>query len=149
MRKNSSTCLLIERNANCYTLFNQYIICSFQSNLISHTCLEDIINLPQSIKDAMYTELYFYHYEPNIAASLKNSRVWDFLLANNRTDLLKLWIDLNYDESENSIVSSDEHRSDIQLLLANLKITDAMVDSVESSNGMLPINNLILNYLSR
>ena len=122
---------------------------SLQNDLISHKCLEEIINLPQSIKDALYTELYFYHYEPNIVAYLKNDVVWSFLFSNNKIELLKLWIDLNFNNTENLIDNNSEHRSDIQLLFTNLKITEEMIASIESSNATLPINNLILNYLSR
>ncbi|XP_058809210.1 spatacsin [Phymastichus coffea] len=122
---------------------------NLQSNLISHKCLEEIINLPQSIKDALYTELYFYHYEPNIVAYLKSEVVWDYLLANNQIELIKFWIDKNFNNSDNLTINISEHRSDIQLLLANLKITDSMISSIDMSNGMLLVKNLILNYLSR
>lgn len=122
---------------------------SLQSNLISHKCLEEIINLPQSIKDALYTELYFYHYEPNIVAYLKSEVIWDYLLANNQIEMIKFWIDLNFNDSKNLTLSNNEHRSDIQLLFTNLKITDKMISSVDTSNGMTFFNNLLLNYLSR
>ncbi|KAJ8669006.1 hypothetical protein QAD02_000265 [Eretmocerus hayati] len=119
-----------------------------QNDLISHKCLEEIINTPQSIKDALYTEIYFYCYEPEIVAYLKNTVLWDYLLTNNRVDLIKLWIDLSFGESD-SLLFGDEHRSDIRLLFTNLKITDDMVSSVEISNGMDHTKNIVLNYLSR
>lgn len=129
-------------------LFYSIIFYSLQSGLISHKCLEEIITLPQSIKDAFYTELYFYCYEPNIVAYLKSDVVWDFLLATNEIDLIKLWIDLIYGDSEN-VTPSNNHRNEVQLLFTNLKITTTMIDSIESSNGMPITIDLILNHLSR
>lgn len=112
-------------------------------------CLRDIINLPQSIKDSIYTEIYFNYYEPDIIAYLKSDVVWDFLLTNNKFEFIKLWIDLSFGESENLVLSNLDHRNDIQALFRQLKITNTMINSVKSSKGMPIFNNLILNYLSR
>ncbi|XP_001601258.1 spatacsin [Nasonia vitripennis] len=120
-----------------------------ENDLISHKCLEEIINLPTSIKDALYTELYFNYYEPNIVAYLKSQVVWDYLLTNNKLELIKFWIDINFGDANNSTLNNAEFRSNIQLLFTNLKITNEMIAFIESSNGMPPISNLVLNYLSR
>lgn len=112
-------------------------------------CLEDIINLPQSIKDSIYTEIYFNSYEAKIIAHLKSDIVWDYLLANNKFEFMKLWVDLSFGELENLVLPILEHECDIQLLFTNLKIKNSMIDSVESSNGMPIFNNLILSYLTR
>lgn len=119
------------------------------NDLISHKCLEEIINLPTSIKDALYTELYFNFYEPNIVAHLKSEVVWDYLLTNNKLELIKFWIDLNFGDADNVNLNNVESESDVKLLFTNLKITDKMIALIESSNGMPSISNLVLNHLSR
>ncbi|XP_011500198.1 PREDICTED: spatacsin [Ceratosolen solmsi marchali] len=119
------------------------------NDLISHKCLEEIINLPESIKDALYTELYFHHYDPSITVYLKNDVVWDFLLMNNKLDLIKLWIDFNFNNSKDFIPKNIEHIEDLQKLFTNLKITDTMISSVETSNAMVLVKQLVLNSLSR
>ncbi|KAL7289760.1 hypothetical protein TKK_0016361 [Trichogramma kaykai] len=117
-------------------------------NLLSQENLEKILKLPQKMKDALYTELYFYCYKPEIVAYLKDNVVWDYLLANNKLDLLKFWIDLYYSSDKSLDLSSNLERSDIQLLLSTLKITNEMISSIESSNAMPLVKNEIFNYLS-
>lgn len=97
----------------------------------------------------LYVELYFHRYEPLVVAYAKGQVVWDILLANNRVDLVKLWIDLDFGDSADMLLDSDKDRSDIRLLLSNLRTTDAMTDVVEASSGMPLFNNFILNYLCR
>jgi predicted component of type VI protein secretion system len=80
---------------------------------------------------------------------LKNDIVWDFLLINNKLDLIKLWIDFNFNNSEDFVPDNVEHIEDLKQLFTNLKITDAMISSVETSNGLLLVKQLVLNYLSR
>ena len=107
------------------------------------------MHLPQNIKDSLYTEIYFQHYEPNIIAYLKSNTVWDYLLSTNNIDLIKFWLNLNYSNNDLSTLNYCDYRSDIQLLLSNLKIDNEMLASVDSSNAMPFVKNLILDYMSR
>ncbi|XP_014213188.1 spatacsin [Copidosoma floridanum] len=115
-----------------------------RNELISHKCLEEIIQLPPGVRDALFTELYFYTREPTAVAYLKTDVVWSYLLTNNRLDLIKLWIDVAFGRAIGNAFNDG-----VGALFEHWNITDEMVAAVESSHGMRHVNDLVLGHLSR
>lgn len=123
-------------------------------------CLNDVINLSQSLKDEIYVNLYFNSHEPSVVSNLKNYAVWNFLLINGKIDLIKFWIDIEFGNknSENDDDDDDDvyifvkgedklQANECRSLFKNLKITDEMIARLHTT--MPHVNNLILDHLCR
>ena len=120
-------------------------ISRLKGELISHKSLEEILNLSQDIKNAIYTELYFNKFDPKIVSKLENVTVWNYLLINNRIDLVKNWISINYESDSKEVDVEDK----VKQTFCNLKITEDMISFLEKSNATIPVIQSILNFLCR
>lgn len=127
------------------------MICSFSEGIldvqsIENISMEEILQLPQNMKDPLLTELYFHTYEPCLLEKLKNSTVWDYLLMSERVELLINWIDKRWGIDESNIIV-EEH--DVTEMFASLEITQEMIDKIGQFSVSDPVKELILNHLSR
>lgn len=105
------------------------------------------MRLSQNVKQSLCTELYFSLNNPEILGTVSNMILWDYLLSNNKSNILKLWIDVRY--NSNSLQNSDKMENQLKLLFANLNITTDMIEYIDSSNASSLVKNLIKNYLCR
>ncbi|CAL1689224.1 unnamed protein product [Lasius platythorax] len=118
-----------------------------QNGLSSSICIDDIINLPENIKQALCTELYFSLNDPQVLGNVSNTILWDYLLSNNKINAIRLWIDArcNLDILQNSN-EIDHH---LKSLFINLNITSDMIEHIDSSNASSLVKGLTKDYLSR
>ncbi|GAB1864875.1 Spatacsin [Camponotus japonicus] len=118
-----------------------------QNGLSSRICIDDIMKLPENIKQALCTELYFSLNDPQILGSVSNTILWDYLLSNNKINEIRLWIDAycNPDILQNS----NECNHHLKSLFLTLNITSDMIEYIDSSNASSLIKDLTTDYLSR
>lgn len=118
-------------------------------NLFSSTvCIEDIIDLPQIIKQALCTELYMLYFEPNLLNNLTNNVVWNYLLLHNKIDAIRYWIDKKY--NTNVIVKTLYKVDDnLKQLFDNFTITTEMIEWIDQSDASNIIKDLTKNHLCR
>lgn len=99
------------------------------------------------MKRALCTELYFSVTEQSLSRNITNTVLWDYLLSNNKIELIRLWIDTYYNGNEieepNDI--DDEYKS----LFATMTITSDMIETIDSSNASNLVKDLIKNHLCR
>lgn len=105
------------------------------------------MKLPQNIKQALCTELYFSLNDPDILGDVSNIVLWDYLLSNNNINALKLWIDTKYNQG--ALQDSHEVDQHLKALSANLDITSEMIECIDSSNASNLIKDLTKNHLCR
>ncbi|XP_023290455.1 spatacsin isoform X2 [Orussus abietinus] len=110
--------------------------------------IQEIINIPEDIKNALCTELCFNVFDLTISKKLLGPEVWNYLLLSNRINMLQFWIDVNYLQSITD-KKLQEYSNEECELFKNLKITDEMIESVESSRASYVGRQQILNYLTR
>jgi len=105
------------------------------------------MKLPENIKQALCTELYFSLNDPQILGSVSNTILWDYLLSNNKINEIRLWIDAycNPDILQNS----NEINHHLKSLFLTLNITSDMIEYIDSSNASNLIKDLTTDYLSR
>lgn len=118
-----------------------------QNGLSSYICIDDMMNLPQNIEQALRTELYFSLNNPEILGNVSNNILWDYLLSNNKINALKIWIDVKY--NPDVIENSDKIDQHLKSLFTNLDITPDMIDHIDSSNASELGKNLTKNHLCR
>jgi len=121
--------------------------CRIQNGLSHCICLDDIIKLPQNIREALCTELYFSLGNPEILGDVSNTILWDYLLSNNEIKILKLWIDAKYNQDVFQKTDDIEHY--LKSLLTNLSITSDMIESIDSTNASDLTKHLTKNHLSK
>lgn len=105
------------------------------------------MKLPQHIEQALRTELYFSLNNPDILEHVSSHILWDYLLANNKINELRIWIDVKY--NPDILESSDKIDQHLKALFAYLDITSEMIDYIEFSNASDLVQNLIKNHLCR
>ncbi|KAF7381387.1 hypothetical protein HZH66_013781 [Vespula vulgaris] len=118
-------------------------------NLFGSTiCIEDMINLPENIKQVLCTELYIQLFDPKLLRNMTNSVVWNCLLLYNKIDTIKYWIDKRY--NTNVIVKEtyaiDENLKD---LIDNLTITSEMIEQIDLSDANNLIKDLTKNHFCK
>ncbi|XP_031835040.1 spatacsin isoform X2 [Nomia melanderi] len=129
----------------CIIQFEQkYMI---PDGLSSSLCIENIIKLPENIKQALCTELYFSVNEHNLLKHVNSIVLWDYLLANNKLEIIKFWIDTHY--CGNEIEQSNEITQEQRSLFATLNIVTDMYENIDSSNASNLVKDLIKNHLCR
>ncbi|XP_076176182.1 spatacsin isoform X3 [Ptiloglossa arizonensis] len=116
-----------------------------QDGLSSSLCIVDIIKLPESVKQALCTELYFSITEESLSMNITNTVLWDYLLSNSKIEMIKFWIDTYYNgnaiEESNGI--NEKHKS----LFTTMNILPNMVEGIDSSNASDLAKDLIKNHL--
>lgn len=105
------------------------------------------MRLSQNVKQSLCTELYFSLGDPEILGNVSNIILWDYLLSNNKINILKLWIDVRY--NSDNLQNLDKIENCLKLLFADLNITLDMIEYIDSSNASNLVKYLIKNYLCR
>lgn len=105
------------------------------------------MKLPENIKQALCTELYFSLNDPQILGSVSNTILWDYLLSNNKINEIRLWIDAHY--NPDILQNSNKINHHLKSLFLTLNITSDMIEHIDSSNASSLIKELITDYLSR
>lgn len=121
--------------------------CRIQNGLSSCICIEDIMRLPQNVKQALCTELYISAKDPNIQENVSNSALWDYLLSNNKIEALQSWIDTKY--NPDTLQNTNDMDYQFKSLLANLDITSDMIECINLSNAGDLVKNLTKDRLCR
>lgn len=118
-------------------------------NLFGSTiCIEDMINLPENIKQALCTELYIQLLEPKLLRNMTNSVVWNCLLLYNKIDTIKYWIDKRY--NANAITEGTyEIDENLRDFIDNLTITPEMIEQINLSDANNLIKDLTKNHLCK
>ncbi|XP_047365730.1 spatacsin isoform X2 [Vespa velutina] len=122
--------------------------CMLENLFGSTICIEDMINLPENIKQALCTELYIQLFEPKLLRNMTNSVVWDCLLLYNKIDTIKYWIDKRYNTN---VITEGTYEIDENLkdLIDNLTITPEMIEHIDLSDANNLIKDLTKNHLCR
>ncbi|KOC59819.1 Spatacsin [Habropoda laboriosa] len=118
-----------------------------KDGLSSSLCINDIIKLPEVIKQALCTELYFSVTEQSLLKSITNSVLWDYLLSNNKIEMIRFWIDIYY--GSNTLDESNEINEDYKSLFTTLDIVPNMIEAIDSSNATTLVKDLTKNHLCR
>ncbi|KZC04326.1 PREDICTED: spatacsin [Dufourea novaeangliae] len=118
-----------------------------QDGLSSVLCIENIIKLPERIKEALCTELYFSINECTLLKNITNIVLWDYLLSNNKIEMIRFWIDSYY--SGNAIKESNDINEEYKLLFASTNIAPDMIENIDSSNASNLVKDLVKNHLCR
>lgn len=132
----------------CYSSFIFHLCSSLEQSLIGDCCIQEISLVPDRIKSALITELYFYTDEMYLLKRLKNTVLWDYLLSINNIDLLVTWIDTKYRDTSETPVDENNANS-LGEAFRELDITEDMIEFIEKSNAANPIKELVLNRFSR
>lgn len=105
------------------------------------------MKLPEDIKQALCTELFFSISQQSLSTNITNTILWDYLLSNNKIELLKFWIDTYYDSSTLEEVNeiNEKHKS----LFNTLDIVPNMIEAIDSSSASTLIKDLVKNHLCR
>ncbi|XP_035737182.1 spatacsin-like isoform X2 [Vespa mandarinia] len=122
--------------------------CMLENLFGSTICIEDMINLPENIKQALCTELYIQLFEPKLLRNMTNSVVWDCLLLYNKIDTIKYWIDKRYNVN---VITEGTYEIDENLkdLIDNLTITPEMIEQIDLSDANNLIKDLTKNHLCK
>ncbi|XP_076620109.1 spatacsin isoform X1 [Colletes latitarsis] len=115
--------------------------------LSSSVRITDIVKLPENIKQALCTELYFSITEQNLLKNITNIVLWDYLLSTNEIEMIKFWIDIYY--NENAIRESNDIYEKYKFLFTTMDIIPDMIDAIDSSNASNLVKDLIKNHLCR
>ncbi|XP_076280997.1 spatacsin [Lasioglossum baleicum] len=118
-----------------------------QDGVSSNLCIENMIKLPEHIKRALCTELYFSIKEHNLLTNVTNTVLWDYLLSNDKVEMIKCWIDIQYNGS--SIKQSDDIAEEYRSLFATMNIGSDMHEHIDSSNASDLVKDLVKNHLCR
>ncbi|CAK9804301.1 SPG11 [Anthophora quadrimaculata] len=118
-----------------------------EDGLSSSLCIDDIIKLPEVIKQALCTELYFSVIEQTLLKSITNSVLWDYLLSNNKIEMIRFWIDIYY--AGNTIKEPIEISEEYKSLFTSLDIVPDMIEAIDSSNATTLVKDLTKNHLCR
>lgn len=118
-----------------------------KDGLSTSLCIEDIIKLPEIIKQSLCTELYFSLNEQSLSKNITNNILWDYLLSNNKIVPIKFWIDTYY--GNNTIEESNMINEEYKLLFNSLDIVPNMIEAIDSSSASTFIKNLTKNHLCR
>lgn len=118
-----------------------------EDGLSSSLCIEDIIKLPEDIKQALCTELYFSITEQSLSKNITNTMLWDYLLSNNKIELMRFWIDIYY--GSDTIEEVNEVNEEYKSLFHTLDIIPDMIEAIDSSNASTLIKDLAKNHLCR
>lgn len=118
-----------------------------EDGLSSSLCIEDIIKLPEDIKHALCTELYFSITEQSLLKNVTNIVLWDYLLSNNKIELMRFWIDIYY--GSDTIKEINEINEEYKSLFHTLDIVSDMIEAIDSSDASTLIKDLAKNHLCR
>lgn len=118
-----------------------------EDGLSSSLCIEDIIKLPEDIKQALCTELYFSITEQSLLKNVTNIVLWDYLLSNNKIELMRFWIDIYY--GNDTIEEINEINEEYKSLFRTLDIVPDMIEAIDSSDASTLIKDLAKNHLCR
>ncbi|XP_053975278.1 spatacsin isoform X1 [Hylaeus volcanicus] len=118
-----------------------------QNGLSSSLCIEDIITLPENVKQAVCTELYFSITEQDLSMNITNTVLWDYLLSNNKIETIKFWIDTYH--NSNKIREPNDINEKYKSLITTMDILPNMIDTIDSSNASNLVKDLIKNHLCR
>lgn len=118
-----------------------------QDGLSSSLCIEDVIRLPEAVKQALCTELYFSITEQSLSRNITNAVLWDYLLSNDKIELIRRWIDIYY--NGNAIEKLNDIGVEYKSLFATMTITSDMIETIDSSNASNLVKDLIKNHLCR
>lgn len=113
----------------------------------SSLCIEDIIKLPETVKQALCTELYFSITEESLSKNITNTVLWDYLMSNNKIEMIKFWIDTYY--NGNAVEESNDVIKEYKSLFTTMDITSDMIDTIDSSSASNLVKDLIKNHLCR
>lgn len=103
--------------------------------------------MPEIIKQALSTELYFSMPEHNLSTNITNNVLWDYLLSNNKIELIKFWIDNYY--GGNAVEESNAIGEEYKSLFISLNIVPEMIEMIDSSNASPLVKDLTKNQLCR
>ncbi|KAK2583208.1 hypothetical protein KPH14_009228 [Odynerus spinipes] len=118
-------------------------------NLFGDTvCIEDIINLPETVKQALCTELYMQLFEPKLLSNVTNNVVWNYLLLYNKIDAIQYWIDQRYN-ANGTVEKIYKVNDNLKQLLDDFTITPEMIEWIDQSNANNIIKDLTKNHLCR
>ncbi|KAG7198542.1 hypothetical protein KM043_005909 [Ampulex compressa] len=118
-----------------------------KDGLSSFVCIEDVMTLPQNVKKALCTELYFSTTNELIVDNVTNTSTWDYLLSNNEVRMIQFWIDAYY--NDDTLKISIDINDNLKSLFCKLKITSEMIEFIDSSNASNLIKDLIKSHLCR
>ncbi|XP_076236055.1 spatacsin isoform X2 [Calliopsis andreniformis] len=118
-----------------------------QDGLGSSLCIENIIKLPDTIKQALCTELYFSITDQSLLKNITNTVLWDYLLSNNKIEMIKFWIDVYYNGT--TLEESNDINEEYKSLFTAMNITPDMIECIDFSSASNLIKNLIKNHLCR
>lgn len=124
------------------------LLLRIQNGLSSCICIDDIMKLPENIKQALCTELYFSLNDSQILGNVSNTILWDYLLSNNKINAIRLWIDARC-KNQDILQNLNEIDHHLKSLFINLNITSDMIEYIDSSNASSLIKDLTKDYLSR
>lgn len=106
-----------------------------------------MVKLSQNMKQALCTELYYTLNNLDISENVSNTTLWDYLLSNNKINVLRLWIDTKY--NPDILQKSDEIDHHLNSAFKNLDITSDMIEYIDFSDASHLAKDLIKNYLCR
>ncbi|XP_017759699.1 PREDICTED: spatacsin [Eufriesea mexicana] len=118
-----------------------------EDGLSSSLCIADIIRLPEIVKQALCTELYFSTTDQSLSINITNNILWNYLLSNNNIVLIKFWIDIYY--GSNTTEELNEINEEYKSLFNTLDIVPSMIEAIDSSNASPLIKDLTKNHLCR
>lgn len=110
--------------------------------------IEEMLNLPSNIKTPLLTELYFHTYEACLSRKLRSSAVWDYLLTEDKIELLMQWTDRKFENSKLED-EKEESKSEVIQVFDRLEITPEMIEKIEQSNMSFPFREILLNHLCK
>lgn len=125
----------------------KYNLFRIKDDLSTSLCIEDIIKLPEIVRQSLCTELYFSLNEQSLLKNVTNNILWDYLLSNNKIVPIKFWIDTYY--GNNTIEESNMINEEYKLLFNSLDIVPNMIEAIDSSSASTLIKNLTKNHLCR
>lgn len=105
------------------------------------------MKLPEIVKQALCTELYFSINDKTLSKSITNIVLWDYLLLNNKIEMLRLWINAFY--GADALVESNEINEEYKMLFTTLDIIPSMIEAIDSSNASALVKELTKNHLCR
>nr|XP_012135131.1 PREDICTED: spatacsin isoform X2 [Megachile rotundata] len=118
-----------------------------ENGISTSLSIQDVIKLPEIVKQSLCTELYFSITNHTLSTNITNDVLWDYLLSNNKIEMIQFWIDSYY--GDNVMSESIDINDDLKSLFTSLNITSDMIESIDSSNASSLVKDLTKNHLCR
>ncbi|XP_012135133.2 spatacsin isoform X4 [Megachile rotundata] len=118
-----------------------------ENGISTSLSIQDVIKLPEIVKQSLCTELYFSITNHTLSTNITNDVLWNYLLSNNKIEMIQFWIDSYY--GDNVMSESIDINDDLKSLFTSLNITSDMIESIDSSNASSLVKDLTKNHLCR